>query len=150
MIVVFLVNDYLGAYDTNLSQFNTIHWDLNWVIAVVTLAAGLLLIAKPGSVKWVVLAGLLWPIVYLLSLGFDVATRLCSFASSNSCWPDQGSAFQYLILNNANLPGGLGWQLLPVMPVAIVLLVVVIVISAWKVMSMRTHNPGTKLPTKQM
>ncbi|SRR5579875_241185 len=126
MLGVFAVNVYLGIYDTNLSQV-PLHWDLNWVIAAVTLIAAILLLAKPLNAPLVTLAGIVWPIVYVASLAVDVYTKMCLGASY--CWPSRTAAFQYLILNNPNAEGG-GWKLFPyTIPIALGLLFVTFVLS---------------------
>jgi hypothetical protein len=126
-----LVNVYVGLYDTNLSKYNGVHYDLNWVIALVTLVAAALLLSRPSSRTWVLLAGVVWPLVYIISLFADASTKLCSGAPASNCWPSTSAAFDYLILNEANISGasGYGWKLAPVIPVAIALLVVVIILS---------------------
>jgi hypothetical protein len=146
LLGVFAVNIYLGLYDTNLKQFNPTHYDLNWLIAVVSLVAALLLILKPKSKIFLTLGGIIWPVVYVLSLGVDVETKLCSGAPSTSCWPSHTAAFDYLILNYSNIPNaaGYGWKLAPVMPVAIGLLAIVFILSLIVLNSMR--KPAPKLP----
>ena len=128
---VFAVNLYLGLYDTNLRQFNPLHYDLNWLIAVVSLIAGILLLLRPKSKAWIMLGGVIWPLVYVVSLAVDVETKLCGGAPSSSCWPSHTAAFDYLVLNYASIPNaaGYGWKLAPVMPIAIALLFVVFVLS---------------------
>ncbi len=139
MLGVFLVNVYLGLYDTNLSKFNPLHYELNWVIAVATLVAAALLLAMPASRLSVLLAGVLWPLIYIASLMVDVSTQLCSGAPASSCWPSTSAAFDYLILNQASIPGadGYGWMLAPVIPIAIVLLVVVLLLSLASILMAR-------------
>jgi len=140
LLGVFAVNIYLGLYDTNLKQFNPTHYDLNWLIAIVSLVAGLLLILRPKSRTWLTLGGIIWPVVYVLSLGVDVETKLCSGAPASSCWPSHTAAFDYLILNYASIPNVasyFGWKLAPVMPVAIALLALVFILSLISVNSMR-------------
>jgi len=140
LLGVFAVNIYLGLDDTNLRQLNPSHYDLNWLIAIVSLVAGLLLILRPKSRTWLTLGGIVWPVVYVLSLGVDVETKLCSGAPSSSCWPSHTAAFDYLILNYAsipNVPSYFGWKLAPVMPVAIILLAIVFILSLVSVNLMR-------------
>jgi len=140
LLGVFAVNIYLGLYDTNLRQFNPTHYDLNWLIAIVSLIAGLILILRPKSKALLTLGGIVWPVVYVLSLGIDVETKLCSGAPSSSCWPSHTAAFDYLVLNYSNIPNaaGYGWKLAPVMPVAILLLGIVFILSLISFNSMRT------------
>ncbi|MGI0078739.1 MAG: hypothetical protein ACRECH_03870 [Nitrososphaerales archaeon] len=138
MLGVFAINVYLGLYDTNLSSLNSLHYYLNWVIAVVSLVAAGLLLSMPRSKMWVALGGILWPIVYVGSLAADVETYLCSGAPASSCWPNHTAAFEYLILNYSNIPGAKGfeWKLAPVMPIALALLFIVFVLSIYSVYSM--------------
>lgn len=139
MLGVFLVNLYLGLYDTNLSSLNMIHYYLNWLIAVVSLVAAVVLFVLPSRGKWIALAGIAWPVVYVVSLGVDVETKLCLGAASSSCWPSHTAALDYLVFNYATIPNatGFGWKLLPVMPVALVLLLVVFILSIYSVNSLR-------------
>jgi len=136
MLIVFAVNVYLGAYDTNLAN-NSPHYYANWLIAVVTLVAAVILIAKPNSKRLVAIAGVLWPIVYALALAGDVYTKMCAGASAESCWPSKTAALDYLILNQGTIKGapGYGWKLAPVMPVAIVLLVLIFILSVAAVLA---------------
>lgn len=142
LLGVFAINTYLGVFDSNLkgqltSSTNGIplHWYINWVIAAITLVAAVTLISSPLSALWVTLSGIVWPIVYVGGLGFDVYTRLC--AGGGYCWPSKTAAFQYLILNNPNAPGG-GWNLFPfTIPTAIGLLFIAWVLSAWALYSIR-------------
>jgi len=139
MVVVFLINVYLGLADTNLSSFNTAHYYANWVIALVSLVAAVLLLWKPLSTSLVAISGIVWPIVYVAALGGDVYTKLCTGTSSANCWPSKTAAFDYLILNSPNVPGpaGYGWKLAPVMPIAIALLAIVFVLSVAAIMMSR-------------
>jgi hypothetical protein len=150
LIFVFIINIYLGLYDTNLKTLNMLHWDLNWLIAVASLVGALFLILKPMSMALVTLAGVIWPIVYVLSLGVDVWTTLCSGAPASSCWPSHTAAFDYLILNYSSISGasGYGWMLAPVMPIAILLLAIVFIISLISLNSMRKR--GIKMVTPAM
>ena len=145
LILVFIVNVYLGLYDTTLKTYNMVHWDLNWLIAVASLVGAILLLVRPLSRPLVILAGVIWPIVYVLSLGVDVYTKLCAGAPSTSCWPSHTAAFDYLILNESNIPGatGYGWVLAPVMPIAILLLAIVFILSLISLSSMRKRTKVT-------
>jgi hypothetical protein len=137
---VFVLNLYIALYDGNLSQFSTLHYYLNWLLAAATLVAGLLLLAKPSSKLWVSLSGITWPIVYFAGLVADVSSKLCLGTGTN-CWPDTNTAFQYLILNNANIPNGFGWTLWQyTIPTAIFLLVVSILASAIGLSMLRTRR----------
>jgi hypothetical protein len=143
LIGVFFINVYLGIYDTNLANYNPVHHDLNWLIAVVTVIAAALLLVRPKSLPLVALGGILWPVVYVISLAVDVWTKLCLGGSSANCWPSHTSAFDYLILNYSTIPNaaGFGWNLAPVMPIAIALLFMVFVLSIVSVNSlMKARN----------
>ena len=138
ILVAALLGIYIGAYDKLLSQYEPLHWDLNWLIVAVTLVAGVLLIAAPRNIMIVTLSGIVWPIVYAISLGIDVATKLCLGGSSLNCWPSKTDAFQYLILNNPNIPGGYDWQLWSgTMPIIIVMMLIAFVISITSVASLK-------------
>ncbi|MHB1868084.1 MAG: hypothetical protein ACYCPP_03970 [Nitrososphaerales archaeon] len=138
ILVAALLGIYIGAYDKLLSQYEPLHWYLNWLIVAVTLVAGVLLIAIPRNIMLVTLSGIVWPIVYAISLGIDVATKLCLGGSSLNCWPSKTDAFQYLILNNPNIPGGYGWQLWSgTMPIIIVMMLIAFVISIISVGSLK-------------
>ena len=108
---VFALNVYIGLYDAALYQFQPLHWDINWVLAVASLAAGIFLIRSPRSIRLVLLGGVVWPIVYVASLAVDVYTRLCLGGNQAYCWPSKTDAFSYLILNNPNIAGTNGWEL---------------------------------------
>jgi len=109
MLGVLAINVYIGVYDTNLSQLSPLHWDLNWVLAAVDLAAAVILIANPRSIIWKSLAGVVWPAVYVANLFIDVETRLCLGTSASTCSPTVSDAYQYLILGSANQE----WDLWP-------------------------------------
>ena len=147
LLGVFAVNLYLGLYDTNLSQYNSLHYDLNWLIAAASLVAGIVLILRPRWKLWIALGGVAWPVLYVISLAVDVETKLCSGAPSTSCWPSHTAAFDYLILNEANIPhaSGFGWKLAPVIPVAIGLLAVVFIISAISLSMLRKEPAANKM-----
>jgi uncharacterized membrane protein len=142
---VFAVNVYLGIYDTNLAS-NAPHYYANWLIAIVTLVAAVLLLVRPANRRLVMFAGVLWPILYALALTGDVYTRLCTGVSAESCWPSKTAAFDYLVLNQATIKGapGYGWKLAPVMPFAILLLVLVFLLSVLALTS--THATDTQTP----
>jgi hypothetical protein len=131
LVGVFLVNVYLGLYDKVLSKYSPAHYDLNWVIALVTLVGAALLLFTPSSRPWVLLAGVVWPLVYIISLFVDASTKMCGGGPASSCFPSTSAAFDYLVLNEATISGapGYGWAIAPVIPVAIALLVVVIILS---------------------
>ncbi len=144
LIGVFLANLYIALYDKNLSLFNQLHYYLNWIITAMSLVAAIIILAKPLSVKLVLLAGIIWPVVYVGGLAADVESRLCLGTSAN-CWPDTNSAFQYLILNNPNVPNGYGWMLWPyTIPTALILLALVVIISAFSLFSISKQPPGNK------
>jgi hypothetical protein len=143
MIGVFLVNVYIGLADENLRSGYPSHYYVNWGIAVVSLIAALLLLARPGSRQSIAFAGIIWPILYVLALVGDVYTRLCAGASPESCWPTKTAAFDYLILNQKTVLGtlGYGWKIAPVVPVAIVFLAIIFVISLAALIQMG-RRPG--------
>ncbi len=107
----FALNVYIGLYDSALYQFQPLHWDINWVLAVASLVSGIFLIRFPRSIRLVLLGGVVWPIIYVVSLAVDVYTRLCLGGNQAYCWPSRTAAFSYLILNNPNIAGANGWKL---------------------------------------
>ena len=147
MLGVFALNVYIGLYDKFLSKYQPLHWELNWVIAAVDLVAAIVLIGLPKNIVLVSLGGIVWPIVYVISLGADVYTRLCAGGSQANCWPSKTDAFQYLIVNNPNVPGGYGWQLWTgTMPTILALLLITFVISIATVVSLRRIKPAKLVP----
>ena len=133
---VFAASAYIGAYDKVLQSVPS-HWYLDWAISIASLVAAGLLISMPTRLWAVVLGGVVWPIVYVGGLGFDVLTKLCAGASQEYCWPSRNAAFQYLILNNPNAQGQ-GWTLFPfTIPLAIVLILISLVLSILAVISIR-------------
>ena len=103
-----------------------IHYYLNWAIAAVDLIAAGFLFVRARSRLWVILAGVVWPLVYFASLILDFETRLC-LGSNINCWPSVADAYQYLILGSA----AQGWTLWPyTIPLQIVLMSIAIVLSA--------------------
>ena len=126
MLGVFAINVYIGVYDANLSQLSPLHWDLNWVIAAVDLAAAAILLANPGGIIWKSLGGVVWPVVYVANLFVDVETRLCLGTPASTCSPTVSDAYQYLILGNANQE----WDLWPfTMRLAIALVIVTLILA---------------------
>jgi len=125
MLGVFAINVYIGLYDTNLSQLNSAHWDLNWLIAVADLVAATILLVGPGNFVWKLLAGILWPIVYVASLVLDVETRLCLGSQASACSPTVSDAYQYLILGRAGQEWIL-WQYTIPLAIALVLLTLIL------------------------
>jgi len=109
MLGVLAINVYIGAYDANLSAVSPLHWDLNWVLAAVDLAAAAILLANPRGIVWKSLAGVVWPAVYVANLFIDVETRLCLGTPASTCSPTVSDAYQYLILGSANQD----WDLWP-------------------------------------
>ncbi len=136
MIGVFLLNVYIGVGDTVIRSVNPAHYYLNWLIAVVDIVAAIILFIKPLSTTWVSLAGIAWPVVYVLSLAVDVYTYLClgGSASCTGAWPTHRSAFDYLILNDP----AQGWVLFRgTVPLIIALLFIVFVLSILSVYNER-------------
>jgi hypothetical protein len=132
---------YLGLYDTNLKMV-MLHYDLNWVIAVGSLVGAVFLLLKPTSMVLVTLGGIIWPILYAISLGVDVGTKMCLGVPATNCEPSRTAAFYYLILNyaNINIPNSYGWVVAPVIPIAILLLAIVFIISLISLNSMRKNR----------
>ncbi len=127
MLGVFVTNAYIGLDDHVLSDSNLAHYYFNWIIAAVDLIAAIFLFAKPQSVEWTALSGIVWPVVYLLSLAADVATSMCFGTPTNaSCLPTPSDAFRYLVLGDP-LEGWALWRF--TMPTAILLLILVVILS---------------------
>jgi hypothetical protein len=140
MLGVFGINVYIGLYDTSLSQLSPLHWELNWLIAVVDLIAVVVLLAKPRSIAWKSLAGIVWPIVYVVNLFIDVETRLCLGAPASSCSPTVSDAYQYLILGSSDQE----WVLWPyTIRLAIALAVLVLILAS---LSLYLRTPKGESP----
>jgi hypothetical protein len=132
------LNIYIGLYDKNLSTYQPLHWDLNWVLVVAGLVAAAFLIGFPRNTWLVLLGGVVWPILYVLFLGVDVYTRLCLGGNQANCWPSKTAAFNYLILNNPNITGGYGWKLWQgTMPLALAFLAIAFVLAVISLYSLR-------------
>lgn len=126
MLGVFAINVYIGLFDTTLFKLNQLHYYLNWGIAIVDLAAALILIVFYRSRILVLLAGVGWPAIYILSLALDVETTLCAGTNLN-CWPSVSDAYRYLILGSK----AEGWVLWPyTISTAIAVLVIIAVLSS--------------------
>ena len=131
MVAVFGINVYIGLYDTNLSGLSPLHYELNWAIAGADIIAAAILFAKPGSLFWKSLAGIVWPIVYVANLIIDVETRLCLGTPATTCSPSVSDAYNYLILGSA----GEEWVLWPyTIRVAISLVIIVLVLTAFSIL----------------
>jgi flagellar basal body-associated protein FliL len=123
----FAISVYIGLFDTTLAQANSLHEGLNWVIGALSLLAGVTLLLKsissPSNVRWRLVAGVVWPATYLVSLFFDVETKLC-FGTGVQCWPSIADSYDYLILNQSVE----GWVLFPyTIRILIVLLALVMI-----------------------
>ncbi len=135
---VFAASVYIGLYDKILQSVK-VHWYLDWVIAAASLVAAGLLLAKPLTLWTVVLGGIVWPIVYVASLGFDVYTKLCAGVSQKYCLSSRTAAFQYLILNNPKAPGQ-GWTLFHyTVPLALGLIFIAWILSIFAAFSIRVN-----------
>lgn len=115
-------NIYIGLYDTTLNQLNTLHHNLNWVLAALSVIAGILLVVKATSKPLVVLAGLVWPLIYLSSLVADVETKMCLGTNSN-CYATVTGAYDYLVLGSRVE----GWVLWPYTIRAVIILLLFVV-----------------------
>src|SRR5579864_8639152 len=80
MLGVFAINVYIGLRDTNLIPApglgNVTHYYLNWLMALVDIIAAGVLSISPLRRMWVLLGGVVWPIVYVIGLAVDVQIRL--------------------------------------------------------------------------
>lgn len=126
LFATFALNVYIALYDSTLAQENVVHYELNIVIAAITFAAALALLVERRSLPGRIAAGIIWPILYLGSLAFDVQTELC-FGTGIHCWPSVADSYKYLILNEAVE----GWVLSPyTMRTMIGLLIAAVFLSA--------------------
>ena len=121
----FVNSIYVGLFDTTLAQEDPLHHDINWVIGIISLVAGIALLARPKSIPARIIGGVVWPVLYLVSLAVDVQTELC-FGTNVHCWPSVSDSYKYLILNQSVE----GWVLSPyTMRILIALLVISIVLT---------------------
>jgi hypothetical protein len=145
MLGVFIINVYIGLFDKNLALYNPVHLYANWVIAIVDLAAAIVLFSKLRlNIRWTILSGILWPLVYILSLVVDIETEL----GKPNFWPTPAAAYQYLILGDASQ----GWVLWKyTIPTAIILLVLVAILSAVSILYMKRNQRAlSDLNTKKV
>lgn len=125
VMVVAVFNIYIALYDTTLVHLNSLHHNLNWLIAAISILAAIFLLAKPSSKILVVFSGLAWPLLYILSLYLDFETKMCLGTNIN-CWPTVSDAYDYLILGSRLE----GWALWPyTIRVVIVLLLLATILS---------------------
>lgn len=127
MLGVFTLNAYIGLKDTVLFKLQPTHQGFNLIIAAIDLAASSLLIYySAGRRTWVLLAGVVWPVVYLFSLVADVENKMCLLSGQN-CFASVQVSFRYLILGRLSA----GWLLWPYTMMSVILLLsLVIVLSA--------------------
>jgi len=126
MLGVFGINVYIGLYDTSLAQLSPLHWELNWLIAVVDLVAAVVLLVQLRNTILNSFAGIVWPVVYVANLLLDVETRLCLGTPVSTCSPTVSDAYQYLILGSASEE----WVLWPYtirLAIALVILTLILV-----------------------
>jgi peptidoglycan/LPS O-acetylase OafA/YrhL len=127
MLAVFALNAYIGTKDTGLAQLQPSHEMANSFMAFLDLvSASLLLAIGRGRVRWVLLSGVVWPVVYLLSLVADIESRMCLFTGTN-CFASVADSYQFLILGSI----AEGWKIWRyTIPCAIALLTATILLSA--------------------
>jgi hypothetical protein len=127
MLGVFSINSYIGLKDVALSKLQPAHEGANFLIAVIDLAAASLLLSyAQGKPVWIMMAGIVWPAVYFLSLAADIQSKLCLFTNVN-CFASVQVAYEYLILGQASQ----GWVLWPyTFPTAIALFLLITGLSA--------------------
>lgn len=127
MLGVFTLNAYIGLKDTVLFKLQPTHQGLNFIIAAIDLVASSFLIYySAGRRTWVLLAGVIWPVVYLFSLLADVESKMC-LLSGQHCFTSVEVSFQYLILGSLSA----GWLLWPYTMISVILLLsLVVVLSA--------------------
>ncbi len=119
MLGVFALNAYIGAKDTSLAQLQPAHETANSLMAFLDLvSASILLAYGRGRVRLILLSGVVWPCVFLLSLFADIETRMCLFTGTN-CFASVGDSYQYLIMGSI----AEGWKLWKyTIPAALILL----------------------------
>jgi hypothetical protein len=128
MLAIFALNAYIGLKDTVLFKLQPAHQTLNFIIAAIDLlASAFLLYYLSGNQKYgILLAGVIWPVIYLLSLLADVESRLCLF-TGNNCFASVQIAYEYLILGQS----AQGWILWPFTMLSVIsLLFAIIILSA--------------------
>jgi hypothetical protein len=146
LLGTFALSVYIGLYDTNLSG-STIHYYVNWLFAAANLVAAIFLIGFPRNRVLVGLGGIIWPILYVLSLSVDVFTKMCLGEAANTCQPGRVASFDYLILGYSNIPNGYGWVLWQgTMPLMLGLMFVTFVISIATIYSIRKSSMKTPTP----
>lgn len=124
MLGIFTLNAYIGLKDTVLFKLQPTHQGLNFMIAAVDLVASSFLIYySAGRRNWVLLAGVIWPVVYLFSLLADVESKMCLF-SGQHCFTSVQVSYQYLILGRLSA----GWLLWPYTMMSVILLLTLVVL----------------------
>ncbi len=107
MFAIFALNVYVGLGDRNLfyppNYVLTPHYYFNWVITAIDLTSSGLLLLRSARKDLAALAGIVWPTVYFVALGLDVATRLCLGAAPTTCFPSPDAAASYLFLGNSSV-----------------------------------------------
>jgi MFS superfamily sulfate permease-like transporter len=149
LLGAFALTVYIGFDDSNLRNYQPLHWEINWVFAAANVIAAVLLLGLPRKIPAVVLGGIVWPILYGISLVVDVETRLCIGGNQANCWPSKTAAYQYLILGDPNVPNGYGWHLWQgTVPTILALMFVAFVISIITVYSLRAGSvAGSRQPS---
>lgn len=133
MLGVFLINAYISLFDRTLAQYNRTHLYANWAIVAIDLVATLILLSKfLQGIRWTIVSGIVWPLVYITSLGIDIEMDL----GVPKLWPTPFSSYQYLILGDP----AQGWVLWKyTMPTAILLLVLIVALSSISVAYFMRH-----------
>jgi hypothetical protein len=141
MLGVFIINVYIGIDDSNLSQLNSVHYLVNWVIAAADLVAAILLFVKPRSLALKSLGGIVWPLAYIATLFIDVETKLC-LGTNTHCFPTTSDAYRYLILGSA----AESWELWPyTIRLAIGLQIAILVLTVVSILLFRTEARNTMM-----
>ncbi|MHB1909013.1 MAG: hypothetical protein ACYCQJ_09115 [Nitrososphaerales archaeon] len=124
MAIVFLLNLYVALSDKNLNPSVTPHYYLNWMITITDIVAFVLLFLKPTKDNLVALSGVVWPLVYIGSLGIDIESRLCLGAPASTCFPSITDAENYLLFGSTSYVPVYYWPYTFALIIVLLLLVV--------------------------
>ena len=126
MLGVFSINAYIGLKDVVISQLQPSHEAANALFAIIDfVAATILIIYGNRKPLWTILAGIVWPVTFILFILADIESKLCLFTNVN-CFATVSDAYRYLILGQE----AEGWKLWPqTMETALVFLFAIVGLS---------------------